>query len=130
MDDLLPVPTEQQAPSSSNPGRSMMQMDMLGAGNRGAGITVNLSQLPEIVRSEINNLNVDQRFIFDPIVEIVSDMQSFVVKCTLSKPLCLLFGFLKELMFRKPASPITSPCHSPQLPSFCCDRGKGSAGSG
>ena len=83
MDDLLPVPTEQQAPSSSNPGRSMMQMDMLGAGNRGAGITVNLSQLPEIVRSEINNLNVDQRFIFDPIVEIVSDMQSFVVKCTL-----------------------------------------------
>uniref|UniRef100_A0A914LCC2 Mediator of RNA polymerase II transcription subunit 15 n=2 Tax=Meloidogyne incognita group TaxID=654580 RepID=A0A914LCC2_MELIC len=82
MDDLLPVPTEQQTPSSSNSGRPLD--NMLGSGNVGgrpSGITVNISQLPDAIRSEIAEL--EQRFQFDSIVEIASDMHSFVIKCIL-----------------------------------------------
>uniref|UniRef100_A0A915N9T3 Mediator of RNA polymerase II transcription subunit 15 n=1 Tax=Meloidogyne javanica TaxID=6303 RepID=A0A915N9T3_MELJA len=81
MDDLLPVPTEQQTPSSSNSGRPLD--NMLGSGNTGrpSGITVNISQLPDAIRSEIAEL--EQRFQFDSIVEIASDMHSFVIKCIL-----------------------------------------------
>jgi len=107
MDDLLPVPTEQQTPSSSNSGRPLD--NMLGSGNVGgfllffksfsrkkfflgrpSGITVNISQLPDAIRSEIAEL--EQRFQFDSIVEIASDMHSFVIKCILSKYLKGLSG--------------------------------------
>lgn len=87
MDDLLPVPTEQQTPSSSaNSGRPMNLDGMLGIGGgnasgRSSGITVNISQLPDAIRSEIADL--EQRFQFDPSVEIASDMNSFVIKCIL-----------------------------------------------
>lgn len=57
---------------------------------RPSGITVNISQLPDAIRSEIAEL--EQRFQFDSIVEIASDMHSFVIRCILSKYLKGLIG--------------------------------------
>ncbi|KAF7632825.1 hypothetical protein Mgra_00007756 [Meloidogyne graminicola] len=85
IEDLLPVPTEQPiipSSSSTNSGRQFNQMDMLGGvGNSsGRSVTVNISHLPDVVRSEIAEL--EQRFQFDSNVEI-SSMNSFIMKCIL-----------------------------------------------
>jgi hypothetical protein len=80
MDNFLPVPTEQQATSSGNNGQNM---ELGGAGARTGVITVNFLQMPETVRNEFSGL--EQRFLFDPNVEIGADMHSYIVKCTLSR---------------------------------------------
>uniref|UniRef100_A0A914GX44 Mediator of RNA polymerase II transcription subunit 15 n=1 Tax=Globodera rostochiensis TaxID=31243 RepID=A0A914GX44_GLORO len=86
MDDLLPVPTEQPgaelaAPSSCAVVQNMQ--NLMGVNCPSGKVTVNILQLPELVQSEISGM--EQRFHFDPNVELSPDSNSFIIKCILKR---------------------------------------------
>ncbi|KAL3070186.1 hypothetical protein niasHT_039379 [Heterodera trifolii] len=85
MDDLLPVPSEQRESAGHFGGvvSSSANMAAMGSGGGIGKVTVNILHLPEMVRGELNS--VEQRFQFDPTVELNTDANAFIVKCILKR---------------------------------------------
>lgn len=85
MDDLLPVPSEQRETAGHFGGAvtSSANTAVMSSGGGIGKVTVNILHLPEMVRGELNS--VEQRFQFDPTVELNTDANAFIVKCILSE---------------------------------------------
>ncbi|KAL3099752.1 hypothetical protein niasHS_000236 [Heterodera schachtii] len=85
MDDLLPVPSEQRESAGHFGGAvtSSANMAAMGSGGGIGKVTVNILHLPEMVRGELNS--VEQRFQFDPTVELNTEANAFIVKCILKR---------------------------------------------
>ncbi|KAL3122011.1 hypothetical protein niasHT_004133 [Heterodera trifolii] len=83
--DLLPVPNEQResADHFGGAGTSSANMAVMSSGGGIGKVTVNFSELPEMVRGELNS--VEQRFQFDPTVELNTDANAFIVNCILRR---------------------------------------------
>ncbi|KAL3076820.1 hypothetical protein niasHT_033722 [Heterodera trifolii] len=89
--DLLPVPSEQResadhfggaVTSSANMAPQQQNMAM-GSGGDVGKVTVNILHLPEMVRVKLNR--VEQRFQYDPTIELNTDANALIVKCILSE---------------------------------------------